>query len=198
MPSLPRRLRRGSPDDGDAVHVLRSERDALERRRQVMTLANRIIRRHRGSDAALPELVALEGIDADAARRLLTPGFLLRVGFTPAAFARNAREIRRLADRIAELERPREQPGEEWRLDGLRVVDSVEADRLQLYFETRPDATVRRRLRARGFLWTPSVQAWQRPRGAAARRAAARALGIDLDDAHAGAGGSHNGGDQGS
>jgi hypothetical protein len=189
MHSVPRRTLGAPSDDGDAVHVLRSEREALERRRQVMALANRIIRRHRGSDDALRELVALEGIDADAARRLLTPDLLLRVGFTPAAFARNAREIRRLADRIAELERLREQPREEWRLDGLRVVDSVEADRLQLFFESRPDATVRRRLRARGFLWAPSLQAWQRPRGAAARRDAAHALGIDLERGGRGAGG---------
>ena len=37
-----------------------------------------------------------------------------------------------------------------------------EANRLQIYFEGKPDATVRDELKSNGFRWSPKAEAWQR------------------------------------
>ncbi len=48
------------------------------------------------------------------------------------------------------------------RLQGVNLVQNVEANRVQLIFPGKPSADVRAELKARGFRWSPSEGAWQR------------------------------------
>ena len=45
---------------------------------------------------------------------------------------------------------------------GGTVEINREANRLQIYFEGKPDATVRDELKSNGFRWSPKAEAWQR------------------------------------
>ena len=49
-----------------------------------------------------------------------------------------------------------------WEFEGGTVEINREANRLQIYFEGKPDATVRDELKSNGFRWSPKAEAWQR------------------------------------
>lgn len=55
--------------------------------------------------------------------------------------------------------------------NGLRVVENTEIMRLQLFFDDKPAADVRERLKANGFRWSPKIGCWQRQLTDNARRA---------------------------
>lgn len=80
-------------------------------------------------------------------------------------------EKRRLADRIAEMERLPTATTER-QVHGVTVRENLEAMRLQLLFPGKPDDATRQLLRARGFVWSPKAGAWQRLLNTNARTAA--------------------------
>lgn len=71
-----------------------------------------------------------------------------------------AAEIRRLKDRIEELENL-EVP-ENYSFDGGTVVFNTSENRVQILFDEIPDSETRENLKRNGFKWSPRQQAWQR------------------------------------
>ena len=59
---------------------------------------------------------------------------------------------------------------------GVDIVENRAADRLQLRFPDKPDASVRSELKSRGFRWSPKEGAWQRQLTDNARSSAVGAL----------------------
>lgn len=89
--------------------------------------------------------------------------------------------IKRAQDRLAELDRrqaEQEQPAENLQFDGGEIVRNLEADRLQILFDEKPDEDMRAALKSNGFRWSPRYSAWQRQLTANAEAAARRVLGI--------------------
>ena len=85
--------------------------------------------------------------------------------------------IKGIKDRIAHLERLAHQETKEIIIEtesseGIRIVDNVQACRLQIFFNGKPCAEVRTQLKKNGFRWTPSISAWQSYRSDHANRAA--------------------------
>ena len=87
--------------------------------------------------------------------------------------------IKGIKDRIARLERLATQETTEVIIEtestgteGVRIVDNVEACRLQIFFNGKPSAEVRTALKRNGFRWTPSIGTWQSYRNENAKRAA--------------------------
>ncbi|HCR3950012.1 TPA: hypothetical protein ON752_002934, partial [Enterococcus faecium] len=74
----------------------------------------------------------------------------------------NNAEIRRLKGRIEELTRQKEAAYVGWEFDGGTVEINRVANRLQIFFEGKPDAAVRDELKSNGFRWSPKAGAWQR------------------------------------
>jgi hypothetical protein len=70
----------------------------------------------------------------------------------------NNSQIKRLQQKLAEVSRG----FEGWEFVGGRAEANTEMDRLQLYFDERPDEKQRAQLKANGFKWAPSQDAWQR------------------------------------
>lgn len=92
----------------------------------------------------------------------------------------NSANIRRVKARIADLEKRASQSSQEWEFEGGRLVDSVEENRVQIFFDGKPDEKIRAALKGRGFRWAPSVKAWQRMRGGWALVDAKRIVGLEL------------------
>jgi len=75
--------------------------------------------------------------------------------------------IKGIKDRIAHLEkmaeRATETPIEEriTEIDGIRIIDNIEANRIQIFFPGKPDTSIRTQLKKNGFKWAPSQGAWQ-------------------------------------
>lgn len=70
--------------------------------------------------------------------------------------------IRRLEGRIKSLQATKSQGTQESENKFFKVKENVEAMRIQLFFEGKPEPEVRDILKSNGFRWAPSVGAWQR------------------------------------
>lgn len=96
----------------------------------------------------------------------------------------NNAEIHRIRDRIAELERLKEQadaPADEAErrypeIEGVTVRENSEAMRIELYFDEKPTDEARILLKGAAFKWAPSKGAWQRQLTSNAVRATQRLL----------------------
>lgn len=145
-----------SSDDPDAVAKLKVELAEAEAAHAKMIAANKLVRRkdRAGLAAMFPEKIA---------DKLLTPDYCGRFGFPSYAISNNGANIRRIKDRIAQLEKAAARETKESApVDGLRVVENAEANRVQLIFEGKPADEVRAKLKGFGFRWAPSEGAWQR------------------------------------
>lgn len=74
--------------------------------------------------------------------------------------------MRRIRQRIDELNRKQAETDSEKTINGVKIVDNVDDNRLQLFFKGKPSEEIRSMLKAHGFRWTPSVGCWQAYRGA--------------------------------
>jgi len=82
--------------------------------------------------------------------------------FPAWALSNNNANMKRIRDRIAELERRAEKPPAGWAFDGGEVVVNTDENRLQVLFDEKPDDAMRQELKRSGFRWAPSQGAWQR------------------------------------
>jgi hypothetical protein len=74
----------------------------------------------------------------------------------------NNAEIKRLKARIAEVTKYQEVGFSGWEFDGGTAEANTDMNRLQLFFNEKPDERQRALLKANGFKWAPSQAAWQR------------------------------------
>jgi hypothetical protein len=72
--------------------------------------------------------------------------------------------MRRIRERIALLEKRAQDVTKEKVVNGVRVVDNVEDNRLQLFFDGKPAEAIRDELKSSGFHWSPYNECWQRMR----------------------------------
>ena len=63
---------------------------------------------------------------------------------------------------IAALTRRKEIGYVGWEFDGGRVEANTEDNRLQIFFDEKPDKDIREELKGNGFRYAPSAEAWQR------------------------------------
>ena len=130
-----------------------------------------------------PQLAAILGYREETALNLLTPDDLGRVGIPAYVLSNNNANIRRMKERLTELDKrnaqiaaaPAPQPET---VNGVRVVRDLDDNRLRLYFPGKPAANVIAALKSNGFRWSPSNKAWQRQLNSAAEHAAGRVLAL--------------------
>jgi hypothetical protein len=88
----------------------------------------------------------------------------------PAYMLQNSNgRIKAIKDRIERLEklqvRAAETPQIENEINGIKIVDNLEAQRLQIFFPDIPSKDIREQLKHNGFRWSPSNNCWQSYRG---------------------------------
>ena len=171
-----------SSDEADAPARLRKKIEDAEKLQTLMKRANSIVRMKATDEVKIEQLQKL-GLSRTRAEELLKPDFMGRKGFPDYALANNNANIKRMKERLARIEQGRTEEGFEAEFDGGRVVDSVADNRLQIFFDEKPGPELREKLKRNGFKWAPSVGAWQRMRGDAARRSAEAVLGVKLTPA---------------
>lgn len=150
-----------SADDPMAIEKLRKKLERLEKHQEIMKAANAAIRMKDTvkGDANLSAL----GYSPDEIKQLREPDFCGRIGYPSYALSNNNANIKRVRDRIADLERRKtEAPPEGWTFDGGEVVINTDANRVQIIFDEKPDSDLRSNLKSNGFRWAPSQGAWQR------------------------------------
>jgi hypothetical protein len=121
-------------------------------------------------------LVAL-GFSESRINQLFTPDFCGRIGFPDYALTNNSANMRRIRQRIEQLQaRPTETTEREITPAqgpaGLTVREDVTENRVMLIFPNKPAEAVRAILKASGFKWSPTRGAWVRFLNDAGRAAA--------------------------
>ncbi|MBR4752144.1 MAG: hypothetical protein IK077_10325 [Thermoguttaceae bacterium] len=139
-----------SSDDADALEKLEEKLVRLQEAHEEMKRANAYLRRNGSWDGYdRPDFVK-DAVDSSGAPSY----FYLSSG---------AQEIRRIEGRIALLKRQAATDyGDGWKFEGGMAKVNKEENRLQLFFDSVPDAATRQKLKGRGFRWAPGIKAWQR------------------------------------
>lgn len=111
---------------------------------------------------SLREELKILGYSDEQIQELRTPDFMGRVGFPAYALQNNNANIHRVEERLKSLKAVKEKGTKETEFELFKVVENVEAMRLQIIFDEKPEADVRAVLKKNGFKWAPSQGAWQR------------------------------------
>jgi frataxin-like iron-binding protein CyaY len=76
--------------------------------------------------------------------------------------------IKNIKDRISQLEKLEElketQGNVEIEINGIKIVDNLEANRVQMIFPDKPEESIRKILKSNGFRYSYTNNAWQRNR----------------------------------
>ena len=146
-------------DDPDATEKLVDKIERLKKRQGVMKRANQLIRK------ADREGLADLGFSEETIAKFFAQDFAGRTGLPNYALTNNSANIRRLEKRLTAIQNAQDdETTEEQFPDGVRLVDNVEANRLQIFFPEIPPEGIRRELKRNGFRWSPTAGAWQRHR----------------------------------
>lgn len=162
-----------SSDDPDAITKLKEELEKAEVGQRTMVAANKVVRSairsglNAGSTeeelAGYYDKMSAAGVTSSAAaRKLLEPDCCGRIGFPDYATSNNSANIRRIKQRIAQLEAASVRTTRSHEANGIRLVQNVEANRIQLIFPGKPQVAVIAELKSSGFRWSPTEGAWQR------------------------------------
>lgn len=159
-----------SSDDPEATQKLKTKIQNAEKLQTTMRDANQIIRKKITDEEKVRLLVdyfdnvtTQKGlINEERARKLLEPDFCNRVGFASYQLTNNNANIRRMKQRLTELESRTDQETTEKEHQGFKVVENAEENRIQIIFPGKPSEEIRGHLKYHGFRWSPRNMAWQR------------------------------------
>lgn len=147
-----------SADDPDAVKKLNAKLEKLTKVQETMKAVNSYYRKHKSLEGC-PEL------DSEAIEKLKARMEIRGIQDKPYpswALSNNNAEIRRIKERIQSLSVNKEELYTGWEFAGGRAEINIKDNRLQLFFDDKPDGEIRDELKANGFRWSPKASAWQR------------------------------------
>jgi hypothetical protein len=151
-----------SGDDPNALEKLRTKLAELEDFQEFMKKVNAIIKEEPTTEGRIKALLPLSNNEVSLARKLLEPDYAGRIGFKEYQLTNNSANIRRIKDRIAELEKAALRQDKEEVTDKYTYREDTEENRLMFFFEDKPGEEIRVLLKGRGFKWSPTRNAWIR------------------------------------
>lgn len=158
-----------SSDDPEAIEKLREQLTQRETNQINMKACNVIIRKWDKKGLTFEttgaefveyfmDIRAISNITSEKAARDLIGNI-----YPAYMMSNNNTGVKRLKDRIAQLEEQRAATYKKVRFDGVcDVVENVVENRLQIIFDGKPSEKIRATLKQKGFRWSPSQNAWQR------------------------------------
>ena len=150
--------------NSDATDLLREKIEKAEKLQEAMKSANRIVRakpKNEYTDEKAEKLRAI-GISERNISELFKPDFCGRFGFPDYALKNNNANIRRMKQRVVQIERDQSRESVEYEAgDGIRIEDCPAENRVRIFFPGKPEASVRSDLKRHGFRWAPSLGCWQ-------------------------------------
>lgn len=151
-----------SSDDDDALDKLQAKIAAAEANQEAMKAANKIIKSSKLTDDEKRQQLRDMGLNEQSIYDVMTPDFMGRIGFPAYALQNNNANIRRMKERVAELEAKQAQSSQSQEFGDVTVERNVQDNRLQIFFPGKPETAVREALKSNGFRWAPSNGCWQR------------------------------------
>jgi hypothetical protein len=151
-----------SSDDPNALEKLRAKLAELEHFQEFMKKVNAIIKKEPTTEGQIKALLPLSNNEVSLARKLLEPDYAGRIGFKEYQRTSNSAEIRRVRERIVELEKATLRQDKEEVTDKYTYREDTAENRLMFRFDGRPNEDTRVLLKGRGFKWSPTRNAWIR------------------------------------
>lgn len=155
-----------SSDDPDAIELLKQKLQKCVDFQEHAKTVNKIVRKKIPNDEKIKLLVE-SGLKESTARVCIVPDELHRTGIPSYALTNNNGNMKRIRERIAQLEKERDDKTTEEMIGDISIINSVEENRVMIMFPYKPDEPIRERLKRDGFRWSPSNGAWQAYRTAA-------------------------------
>lgn len=169
-----RQKNRASDSLGDNAPIRSDDPDAIPRLKQKIADAEATQAHYKAGNKIVKSKKLSNEQKEDALRKsghcpsILKPDFCGRIGYPGYELTNNNSNIRRMRDRLKDLEAQLQEAAEvgleeeEYPALGLKVARNRIDVRLQLFFTDKPSADIRASLKAYGFKWAPTTNAWQR------------------------------------
>jgi hypothetical protein len=161
-----------SSDDPDAIEKLRRQLVTLEQLQDRMKAGNKVIKSKYTPEAKTAALI-VQGFTEAQATQLQVPDFCGRIGFASYQLTNNNANIRRIRERIEQIESSRTKNDVEAEGKGYTYREDVEENRAMFEFPGKPVEAIRSILKQHAFKWSPTRGAWVRQLTNSARYAAA-------------------------
>ena len=147
-----------SGDDAEAENLYKAKLEKLEAAQEQMKAVNKAWKQ--GKEALY--LLGLTDIDIEKIKSKM-PGYEKKP-YPTWALSNNSAEIRRVKDKLEELEHLDKMEAENTMFPGGEMRINLEINRIQFVFNEIQPIEVRKLLKSHGFKWAPSEKAWQRQR----------------------------------
>ncbi len=144
-----------SADDPQAIEKLEGKLEELEKLQKTMKDINAFYRKNKTLDGC-------PNISPKIIEHIKKYMSVEDKPYPTWVLANNNAEIRRLKKRISDLTQRDETTYEGWNFNGGAVEINKQENRLQVFFEEKPDEDTRTILKHNGFHWSPKAKAWQR------------------------------------
>lgn len=163
--SIRRRLKKMQVEAaGGEAEVMKDKLLKAEETQERMKDTNKILRSKKLSDEdKIQTVIGKYGYPEKFVYDLMHPDWG-KPGFASYQLTNNNANIRRMRERVAELQKKEDTPTTEIKFNGGTIIDNCEDDRVQIDFDAKPDDAMRAKLKGSGWRWAPSVMMWQRKR----------------------------------
>lgn len=148
-------------EDEDCIQRLEAKIERLTNLQDNMKAANKIIRNKKLSDAEKINQLKEFGISEKNAIDRITPNYCGDTGFPSWELSNNSAVIRNAKQRLEKAIKLKMTESKEYEMNGVRIVENTEENRLQLFFSDRPEKEIRENLKRNGFRWASSNGCWQ-------------------------------------
>jgi hypothetical protein len=163
-----------SSDDPDAISKLQAQLASLEAMQERMKAGNRIVRDKSLTDEQKVEKLTTIGLTHENAWRALKLDFCGRVGFPDYALQNNNANVRRIRERIEEMQERSQQTADPQPItgQGFQISEDRADNRILIIFDAKPPQPIRELLKRSGWRWSPTREAWVRMLNNAGRASA--------------------------
>ena len=149
-----------SSDDPKALEKLKVKLENLRKLQEYMKKANIYYRKYK-------TMKGFENLNDNEAEQwdyeIVNDCLGEKQPFRSYELQNNNANMRRVKTRIQDLEKRDESfLGTGWKFSGGSVVFNYDENRIQIFFDEKPEPSIRSALKEHGFIWAPSKSAWQR------------------------------------
>ena len=164
-----------SSNNPDAIELLEAKLSKLEEKQAQMKAANTYYRKHK----TMKGYQSLTDEQAEKMDNAIKYGInLQQLPYPVFTQQNNNTTIRATKRRIAQLKMLDRMPTEDIPFDNGKIIINTDENRIQIFFDERPDSDMIVKLKRHGFKWSPKNQRWQRLRNTQSLRAAKDVCGI--------------------
>ncbi len=147
----------------DELSKAESDLDKAVKSQELMKRANAIIKSKKDVEGRLQKELNLSEKNI---YDLVNPDRYGRTGFASYSLTNNNANIKRLRERVAMLTKKydalKSDKKEAYTFTGGRIEVNYPLDRVQIFFDEKPDSDTRTKMKSSGWNWSPTNGAWQR------------------------------------